>query len=159
MRSEVRVLYVEKDNLKNELNDLCAQKDNLQIWVRMKKAQLEVVMKNLEFERFSKGILKVMFTDRYHLTRYISLLCAQVKLSKDLRTLSILICRFDRSDSMRGSRDIHYIPYISMCDGLMYTCDTELELQLRWQHQACIPRPRPIELKGVRRIRADYGQS
>lgn len=63
LRSEVRVLEKERDNLKNEVKDLRAQKYDLVNQVRARQSELDVVKRNLEYERFSKEILEGIFTE------------------------------------------------------------------------------------------------
>jgi predicted transcriptional regulator len=58
LRSEVRDLELERQSLKNELVDLRAQKYNLQIRVRAKQSELDVLKTNLENE-----MLKDIFTE------------------------------------------------------------------------------------------------
>jgi hypothetical protein len=50
-------------NLKNEVNDLRAQKYNLQIQVHARQSELDVVKRDLEYERFSNKILGNIFND------------------------------------------------------------------------------------------------
>jgi hypothetical protein len=63
LRSEVRELDLQKENLKNEVNDLRAKKYDLQIQVGAKQPELDVVKRNLEYEKFSKEILEDIFFD------------------------------------------------------------------------------------------------
>jgi hypothetical protein len=63
LRSEVRVLVKERDNLKNEVKGLRAQKYDLVNQVRARQSELDVVKRNLEYERFSKEILEGIFTE------------------------------------------------------------------------------------------------
>ena len=62
-RHEMRDLRLQKENLKNEVNDLRAQKYNLQIQVRARQSELDVVKRDLEYEKFSKEILEGIFTE------------------------------------------------------------------------------------------------
>jgi hypothetical protein len=59
MKHELRDLKIEKDNLINEVNNLRAQKYNLQIQVRARQSELNVVKVELENERFSKEVLEI----------------------------------------------------------------------------------------------------
>jgi hypothetical protein len=54
---EVRDLKIEKENLMRKLNDLRAQKHDLQIQVFSKQSQLDTIKWNLENEKFSMEIL------------------------------------------------------------------------------------------------------
>ena len=63
LRSEVRDLATERDNLKNEVTDLRSQKYNLQIQVRARQSELVVVKRVLEYKKFSKEILDENFTE------------------------------------------------------------------------------------------------
>jgi len=63
LRSEVRVLVKERDNLKNEVKGLRAQKYDLVNQVHARQSELDVVKRNLEYERFSKEILEGIFTE------------------------------------------------------------------------------------------------
>lgn len=63
LRSEVRDLKMERDNLKSEVKDLRAQKYNAQIQLRAKQSELDVMKRNLEYERFSKEILNDIFAE------------------------------------------------------------------------------------------------
>ena len=47
----------------NEVNDLRAQKYNIQIQVNARQAELDAVRRKLEYERFSKEILEDIFND------------------------------------------------------------------------------------------------
>lgn len=62
LRSEVKDLAIERDRLKNEVNDLRGQKYNLQVQVRARQSELDVVKRNLEYERFSQEIVNDIFT-------------------------------------------------------------------------------------------------
>lgn len=57
LRSEVRDLKMERDNLRNEVNDLGAQKYDLLNQLRARQSEVDVVKRNLEYEKFSE-ILK-----------------------------------------------------------------------------------------------------
>jgi hypothetical protein len=63
LRSQVRDLELLMKNLKNEVNDLRAQKYNLQIQVHARQSELDVVKRDLEYERFSNKILGNIFND------------------------------------------------------------------------------------------------
>lgn len=63
LRSEVRGLEKERDNLKNEVKDLRAQKYDLVNQVHARQSELDVVKRNLEYERFSKEILEGISTE------------------------------------------------------------------------------------------------
>ena len=60
-RQELRDLRLEKENLKNEVNDWRAQIHNVRCQLCAKRSEMELVMKNLEYERFST-VLKDIFT-------------------------------------------------------------------------------------------------
>lgn len=60
-RHELTDLRLQKEFLTNEVNDLLAQKYDLRIQVRAKQSELEVVRRDLEYERFSKEILSEHF--------------------------------------------------------------------------------------------------
>jgi chromosome segregation ATPase len=66
LRSEVRGLEIERKNLKNEVNDLRAQKFNLQIQVSAKQSELEVAKRDLENEKFWKKILNDISTGGHY---------------------------------------------------------------------------------------------
>lgn len=61
LRSEVRDLKIERDSLKNEVNNLRAQKYNLLIQLRARHSELGVVKRDLEYERFSKILNDISF--------------------------------------------------------------------------------------------------
>jgi predicted nucleic acid-binding Zn-ribbon protein len=63
LRSEVRNLEKERDNLKNKVKDLRAQEYDLLNRLRTNQSELDVVKRNLEYERFSKEILEGIFTE------------------------------------------------------------------------------------------------
>ena len=63
LRSQVKDLKIERDNLRNEVTTLRAQKYNLQIQVRVRQSELYGVKRDLEYEKFSKEILKEIFTE------------------------------------------------------------------------------------------------
>jgi hypothetical protein len=56
LRSEARDLEIQIDNLKDELEDLRARKYNALHQLRVKQSELDVVQRDLEYERFSKDI-------------------------------------------------------------------------------------------------------
>ncbi len=60
LRSEVSVLEKERDNLKNEVKDLRAQKYDLVNQVRARQSELDLVKRNLEYERFSELLKDVV---------------------------------------------------------------------------------------------------
>jgi hypothetical protein len=62
LRSQVRDLELLMKNLKNEVNDLRAQKYNLQIQVHARQSELDVAIRDLENEKFSYKISKDIFT-------------------------------------------------------------------------------------------------
>lgn len=53
MKHELRDLKMEKNNLMNEVRDLRAQKYKTMNQLRIKQSELDVVKRNLEYERFS----------------------------------------------------------------------------------------------------------
>lgn len=57
LRCEVRDLKIERDRLMKEVNDLCAQKFNLQIQVRSRQTELGAMKRNLEDEKYWKKFL------------------------------------------------------------------------------------------------------
>lgn len=59
LRSEVKELESQKEKLKNEVTDLRGQIYNIQYKLRAKQSELDVVKRNLEYERFSKEILRL----------------------------------------------------------------------------------------------------
>jgi predicted nucleic acid-binding Zn-ribbon protein len=61
LRSEVRGLKEERDNLRNEVNDLCTRVYDLQNQLHARQIHLDVVKMDLENERFSKDFLKDIF--------------------------------------------------------------------------------------------------
>jgi len=63
LRSEVKELESHRKNLKDEINNLRAQKYNLLIQLQARQSELDVVKRDLEYERFSKEILKDIFTE------------------------------------------------------------------------------------------------
>jgi hypothetical protein len=63
LRSEVRELESQRKNLDDELDNLRAQKYNLLIQLHARHSELDVVKRNLEYERFSKEILEGIFTE------------------------------------------------------------------------------------------------
>jgi transposase len=56
LRREVRDLQIERDKLTNEVNDLRAQKYDIQIQVFAKQTELDVVKRDLEYSKFSRDI-------------------------------------------------------------------------------------------------------
>jgi predicted transcriptional regulator len=63
LRFEARVPEKERDNLKNEVKDLRAQKYDLVNQVHARQSELDVMKRNLEYERFSNEILEGIFTE------------------------------------------------------------------------------------------------
>jgi predicted nucleic acid-binding Zn-ribbon protein len=63
LRSELKDLKIERDSLKDEVKDLRAQKYDLVNQVRARQSELDVVKRNLEYERFSREILEGIFTE------------------------------------------------------------------------------------------------
>lgn len=63
LKRELRDLKIERDNLRNGVNDLRAQKYKLQIQLGAKRSELEAVKRHLEYERFSMEILEGIFTE------------------------------------------------------------------------------------------------
>jgi len=63
LRSEVKELESHRKNLKDEINNLRAQKYNLLIQLQARQSELDVVKRDLEYERFSNEILKDIFTE------------------------------------------------------------------------------------------------
>lgn len=61
MKHELRDLKMEKNNLMNEVRDLRAQKYKTMNQLRIKQSELDVVKRNLEYERFSNEILKEFY--------------------------------------------------------------------------------------------------
>jgi hypothetical protein len=59
LRSEVRDLESRRENLKNEREEYY----NVQIQLCAKRSELDSVMRNLEYERFSNEVLKDIFTE------------------------------------------------------------------------------------------------
>jgi hypothetical protein len=59
----VRDLELQRQNLKNEVKDLCAQKYHIQIQLRARQSELDSVKRNLEYERFSKEILNDIYIE------------------------------------------------------------------------------------------------
>jgi len=58
LRSQVRDLKIERENLKKEVNDLRAQKFNILTQLHARQSELDVVKRNLEYERFSDEVFK-----------------------------------------------------------------------------------------------------
>jgi septal ring factor EnvC (AmiA/AmiB activator) len=63
LRSEVRELEGQRKNLKDEINSLRAQKYDVMNQFRARQSELDAVKRDLEYERFSKEILKDIFTE------------------------------------------------------------------------------------------------
>jgi hypothetical protein len=63
LRSEVRDLRTERDNLMNGVNDLREQKYDLMNQVRTKKVELDALKRDLETEDFFNKILKDIPTE------------------------------------------------------------------------------------------------
>jgi aspartyl-tRNA synthetase len=63
LRCEVKELELQRKNLKDETNNLRAQKYNVQIQLRAKQSELDVMKRNLEYEKFSKEILNDIFAE------------------------------------------------------------------------------------------------
>jgi uncharacterized coiled-coil DUF342 family protein len=60
LRSEVRDLKIERDNLMNEVNNLRAQKYDVMNQLRAKQVELDAVKRNLENEKFSKILNNIL---------------------------------------------------------------------------------------------------
>jgi len=60
-RHELRDLRLEKQNLKNEVKDLRAQKYDLVNQVHARQSELDVVKRDLEYQRFENEFLKDIF--------------------------------------------------------------------------------------------------
>jgi predicted nucleic acid-binding Zn-ribbon protein len=63
LRHEVKDLEIRRENLKDELTDLHAQIYNVQYQLNAKQSELNSVMRNLEYEKFSNEIMKDIFTE------------------------------------------------------------------------------------------------
>ena len=63
LRREVKDLEMKRDNLMNEMKDLRMQKYDVMNQLRARESQLDVVKRNLEYERFSE-ILKDITEDQ-----------------------------------------------------------------------------------------------
>jgi len=63
LRREVKDLQMEKDNLMNEVKDLRAQKYDVMNQLRARQSELDAVKRDLEYEKFSKEVLKDIFTE------------------------------------------------------------------------------------------------
>ncbi|MFY9966293.1 MAG: hypothetical protein WBL44_15595 [Nitrososphaeraceae archaeon] len=63
LRYEVRELESQRKNLKDEINSLRAQKYDVMNQLRARQSELDAVKRDLEYERFSKEILKDIFTE------------------------------------------------------------------------------------------------
>lgn len=57
LRSELKDLKLERDNLINEVKELCAQKFDIMTQLHARHAELDAVKRNLEYGRFINGIL------------------------------------------------------------------------------------------------------
>lgn len=64
LKHELRDLEIKRENLKDEVNNLRAQKYNVLIQLRAKQSELDVVKGNLEPEEFLKEILNGIFNRR-----------------------------------------------------------------------------------------------
>ena len=58
LRSQVRYLKIERENLKKEVNDLRAQKFNILTQLHARQIELDDVKRDLEYERFSDEVFK-----------------------------------------------------------------------------------------------------
>lgn len=63
LKCEVRDLKIERDKLMNEVNDLHAQKYDLQIQLHAKRSELDAVKRDLETEKFFNEISKDIPTE------------------------------------------------------------------------------------------------
>lgn len=61
LRSQVRDLKIERENLKKEVNDLRAQKFNILTQLYARQIELDDVKRDLEYERFSDEVFKDIF--------------------------------------------------------------------------------------------------
>ena len=61
LRSQVRDLKIERENLKKEVNDLRAQKFNILTQLHARQIELDDVKRDLEYERFSDEVFKDIF--------------------------------------------------------------------------------------------------
>ena len=61
LRSQVRDLKIERENLKKEVNDLRAQKFNILTQLHARQIELDEVKRDLEYERFSDEVFKDIF--------------------------------------------------------------------------------------------------
>jgi hypothetical protein len=61
LRSQVRDLKIERENLKKEVNDLRAQKFNILTQLHARQIELDDVERDLEYERFSDEVFKDIF--------------------------------------------------------------------------------------------------
>ena len=64
LKHELRDPEIKRENLKDEVNNLRAQKYNVLIQLRAKQSELDVVKRNLEPEEFLKEILNGIFNSR-----------------------------------------------------------------------------------------------
>lgn len=58
LRSQVRDLKIERENLKKEVNDLRAQKFNILTQLHARQIEFDDVKRDLEYERFSDEVFK-----------------------------------------------------------------------------------------------------
>lgn len=63
LRPQAKELKLLKENLKNEMNELRAEKFDTQNQISIKQSQLDAVKRELEYERFSKEILTDLFNE------------------------------------------------------------------------------------------------
>ena len=62
LKREVKNLQMERENLNKELADLCVLKIKVQNELYVKRFELDSMMRKLENEKFSKEIMKDIFT-------------------------------------------------------------------------------------------------
>lgn len=62
LKREVKDLQMERENLNKELADLCVLKIKVQNELYVKRFELDSMMRKLENEKFSKEIMKDIFT-------------------------------------------------------------------------------------------------
>lgn len=62
LKREVKDLQIERENLNKELADLCVLKIKVQNELYVKRFELDSMMRKLENEKFSKEIMKDIFT-------------------------------------------------------------------------------------------------
>lgn len=65
LRSEVRDLKMERDNLMNGVNDLREQKYDLVNQVRARQSELDAVKRDLESEKFSEILNDILPEDQF----------------------------------------------------------------------------------------------